>query len=162
MCIPLSLLGNGSVNTFLRQWIHAAVDEFLGACVCLYIPLSLLGNNSVKTFPRQRRNVGGVVFYAAHVVSKESRRLVLPTTSCFFLTEVSARSSAAHGQWCTGAPVCTHFGESFVWHCIINYAEKLLFFASLSLAYIRDDSLEHTATNICFYYLNLAGIAQSV
>jgi hypothetical protein len=53
--------------------------------VCLWnylcILLSLLGNNSVKTFPRQRRIVGGIVFYAIRVVSKESRLLVLPRTS---------------------------------------------------------------------------------
>jgi hypothetical protein len=61
-CVSLlSLLGKGSVNC---------------------IPLSLLGNNSVKTFPRQGRIVGRVVFYAIRVVSKESRRLVLPRTSC--------------------------------------------------------------------------------
>jgi hypothetical protein len=41
----------------------------------------LLGNGSVKTFPQQRRLVGSVVLYAVHVVSKESRRLVLPGTS---------------------------------------------------------------------------------
>jgi hypothetical protein len=44
-------------------------------------PLSLLGNGSVNTFPRQRRIVGGMVFYAVHVISKESRRLVIPRTS---------------------------------------------------------------------------------
>jgi hypothetical protein len=38
--------------------------------VCLCILLSLLGNNSVKTFLRRRRIVGGVVFYAIHVLSK--------------------------------------------------------------------------------------------
>jgi hypothetical protein len=51
--------------------------------VRLCIPLSLLGNNSVKTFLRQRKIVGGVVFNAVHVVSKESMRVVLPRTSCF-------------------------------------------------------------------------------
>jgi hypothetical protein len=52
--------------------------------VCLYtIPLSLLGDNSVKTFLRQRRIAEGVVFCAVRVVSKESRLLVLPRTSCF-------------------------------------------------------------------------------
>jgi hypothetical protein len=49
----------------------------------LCIPLSLLGNNSVKTFPQQRRIFGGVVFYTVRVVTKESRRLVLPRTSCY-------------------------------------------------------------------------------
>jgi hypothetical protein len=48
------------------------------------ISLSLLRNSSVKTSPRQRRIVGGVVFYAIRVVSKESRRLVLPRTSTSF------------------------------------------------------------------------------
>jgi hypothetical protein len=50
--------------------------------VCQCIPLSLLGNNSVKTFPRQRRIVGGVVFYAVRVISKENGRLVLLRTAC--------------------------------------------------------------------------------
>jgi hypothetical protein len=54
--------------------------------ICLCIPLTLLGNNYLKTLPRQRRIVGDVVFYSAHVVSKESRRLVLLRTSCFFIT----------------------------------------------------------------------------
>jgi hypothetical protein len=53
--------------------------------VCLCIPLLLLGNISVKTFPRQRRTVGGVVFYAVHVVSKESRPFGLLRTSCSFI-----------------------------------------------------------------------------
>jgi hypothetical protein len=53
--------------------------------VCLCIPLSLLANNSVTTFPRQRRTVGDIVFYAVRVVSKENKRLVLPTTSCWFV-----------------------------------------------------------------------------
>jgi hypothetical protein len=44
--------------------------------------LSLLGNGSVNAFSRERKRVGNVVFYAVHVVSKESRRLVLTTTSC--------------------------------------------------------------------------------
>jgi hypothetical protein len=51
----------------------------LWVCVCIHLPL--LDNNSVKTFPPHRRAVGGVVFYAVRVLSKESRRLVLPRTS---------------------------------------------------------------------------------
>jgi hypothetical protein len=39
------------------------------------------GNISINTFPRHRRIVGGVVFYTVRVVSKESRRLILPRTS---------------------------------------------------------------------------------
>jgi hypothetical protein len=50
----------------------------------LYDSLSLLGKNSVKTFPQQRRIVEGIVFYAIHDVSKESRRLFIPGTSCLF------------------------------------------------------------------------------
>jgi hypothetical protein len=46
--------------------------------VCLCILLSLLGNGSVNTFQRQRRIVGGIVFYAVRVLSKEGGRLVLP------------------------------------------------------------------------------------
>jgi hypothetical protein len=44
--------------------------------------LSLLGSGSVNTFPRQGKIVRGVVFYVVRVVSKESRRLVLPRISC--------------------------------------------------------------------------------
>jgi hypothetical protein len=57
--------------------------------VCLYVyPLSLLGNGSVNTFPRfmntrKNRTVRRVVSYVVRVVSKESRRLVLPGTSSF-------------------------------------------------------------------------------
>jgi hypothetical protein len=46
-------------------------------------PPTLLGNNSVKTFPLKRRMVGGVDVYAVRVVSKESRRLVVPLNSCY-------------------------------------------------------------------------------
>jgi hypothetical protein len=53
--------------------------EWTGLC----ISLPLLGNGSVNTFSRQRRIVGGVVFCAVRVVSKESRRLVLTRTSFF-------------------------------------------------------------------------------
>jgi hypothetical protein len=47
------------------------------------IPLFLPGNNSVMTFPQLRRIVRGIVCCWVHVVSKESRWLVLPRTSCF-------------------------------------------------------------------------------
>jgi hypothetical protein len=47
----------------------------------LCVGLSLLGNGSVNTW-QQRRIVGGVVFHAFRLVSKENRRLVLPRTSC--------------------------------------------------------------------------------
>jgi hypothetical protein len=57
---PISLLDNGSVNRFLRRRIH-----------------------------NDRRFFKGVVFYVLCVVSKKSRRLVLPRTSCLlFYTEL--------------------------------------------------------------------------
>jgi hypothetical protein len=59
--LPLSLLGNGSVTTLLRQRIHTR-------------------NN--------RRIVGRVVFNAVRAVSKERRRLVIPRTSCFKIRKV--------------------------------------------------------------------------
>jgi hypothetical protein len=55
---------------------------------CLCIPLSLLSNHSVKTLPRQRSIVGGVVFYAVRVVSKETR-LFLPSCYCVLITQPS-------------------------------------------------------------------------
>jgi hypothetical protein len=94
----LSLLGNGSVKCIppfvARRHLGKHVPVVTNTSnnrrivgrgclwLCLCIPLSLLGNNSAKTIPRQRRIVGGVVFYAVRVVWKESRRLVLPKTSC--------------------------------------------------------------------------------
>jgi hypothetical protein len=45
---------------------------------------ALLGSGSVNSYPRQQRIVGGVVFYAVRVVSKESGRLVLTRNSCYF------------------------------------------------------------------------------
>jgi hypothetical protein len=110
VCISvLSLLGNGSVTCIphndARQRllkhvtattnmrynnrivgrifffvIHVLSKESL--CVCLCIALQFLGKKSVKTFQRQRRIVGGDVFCEFHVVLKESRRIVLPRTSC--------------------------------------------------------------------------------
>jgi hypothetical protein len=92
---PVSLLGNGSVDTFPRQHIQATIEELLEACFSIrsvsyqrrvrgsvYVsPLSLLGNCLVNRFPRQRWIVGCVVLYAVRVVSKESRQSVLPRTS---------------------------------------------------------------------------------
>jgi hypothetical protein len=81
VCVSLlSLLDSGLVNPLPRQRIHSTVEELLYASVCI----SLLGNNLVQTFPRQRRIVGGVVLCAVHVMSRESRRLILPRTSWYF------------------------------------------------------------------------------
>jgi hypothetical protein len=99
---PLSLLGNGSVNPFSRQRIHATVEELLDSFLCgpcrvkgefvgLY-PLSLQGNGYVNTFPWQRRTIGGVVLYAVHVISKESKRLVLPRNSRLLLRSIKINS----------------------------------------------------------------------
>jgi hypothetical protein len=99
VCVSLlSLLGKASVKCMplfiARQRFGKHVpaptntrnNRRIVGRACLWVrlctPLSLLGNNSVKTFPQERRIVGGVVFYAVRVVSKESRRLVLPRTSC--------------------------------------------------------------------------------
>jgi hypothetical protein len=92
---PLSLLGNGLVDTLPWQRIHAT-EQLLEAsfsirhvsyqrsvCGSDCVSLPLLGNGSVNTFPRQRGIVGGLVFYAVLVVSKESRRLLLTRASCF-------------------------------------------------------------------------------
>jgi hypothetical protein len=77
MCIP---------PIVARQWLGKLVPAAPNTCnnrtvvgrVCLCISVLLLNNNSVRMFRRLRRIVGGVVFYAILVVSKQSRRLVLP------------------------------------------------------------------------------------
>jgi hypothetical protein len=51
--------------------------------VSLCILLSLLGNGSINTFPRQEGIVRSVVSFAVRVISKGSRRLVLPRNVCF-------------------------------------------------------------------------------
>jgi hypothetical protein len=58
-------------------------------CVCVYTPLSLLGNGSVK-FPLLLLG-NGYFFYAVSVVSKESRQLVPPRTSCVYINLKSVR-----------------------------------------------------------------------
>jgi hypothetical protein len=50
-------------------------------------------NCSVNTFLRQRTIAGGVVFYAVRVVSKGSKRLVLPRTSCNIFLPCTHRPS---------------------------------------------------------------------
>jgi hypothetical protein len=55
-------------------------------CLSVYPPLSLVGNGSVKVPLSLRGN--GYAFYAVRVVSNESRRLVLPRTSCFKISKV--------------------------------------------------------------------------
>jgi hypothetical protein len=108
ICVSLhSVLGNGSVNTFLRQHTHNrsnvgrifyAVRVLSKERVWVCASFDYCQQLGIKTFPRQRRIVRGVVFYEAHVVSKESRRSVLPRTSCLYcsfnpnITEYAYRS----------------------------------------------------------------------
>jgi hypothetical protein len=67
----LSLLGNGSINTFHRnEYTQQQKNYCMCICVGLSIPLLFLGNNSVRKFSRQQRILGGVVFYGVRVVSK--------------------------------------------------------------------------------------------
>jgi hypothetical protein len=91
----LLLLGKGWVNFItpfvagqrLSKYVPAATNERNNRrmiwCACICIPLLLIGSNSVKTFLRQGRIFRGVVFCPVFIVSKESRRLMLPTTSFY-------------------------------------------------------------------------------
>jgi hypothetical protein len=96
---PLSLLGNGSVNTFpsarkkpnnrniIGRMVFCVVrvvsKEILWISLC--IPFSLLNNGLVTILSQQRKSVGSVVFYAVCFVWRERRRLVLPRTFCYYL-----------------------------------------------------------------------------
>jgi hypothetical protein len=96
VCVsPPSLPVKGSVNTFPRQRIHATIKK-LDASFSMRsvpyhrrecLPLSLLGKSSVNMFPQQWIIVGGSVFCVVHVVSKESRPLPLPKTTCSHLIQ---------------------------------------------------------------------------
>jgi hypothetical protein len=84
-CVPvrlflLLLLGKGSRNPFPWQRIHEKEKK-----ICLAPVASLISGPicvSADTFPRQWRIVGGAVFYAVRVVSKENRRLCLSINTC--------------------------------------------------------------------------------
>jgi hypothetical protein len=60
------------------------INPFIILCICMCIPLSLLGNGCVNLHRSNKctRNNSGIdgraVFCVVRVVSKESRRLVLP------------------------------------------------------------------------------------
>jgi hypothetical protein len=84
----LSLLGNGSVNKFSGKdsLCRPCLDK--GESLVLCIILSFLFKNSVKKLPLQRRIVGVALSYAIHAVSKESKRVVLPRTSCLKKTKL--------------------------------------------------------------------------
>jgi hypothetical protein len=96
----LSLLGKRSVNFIPpstdRQRLGTQVSAAKNACnnrsivgrvsVCLCIPSLFPGNDSVKFFAQKQRIVASFVSYAVHVVSKESRRVVLPRNFCNICT----------------------------------------------------------------------------
>jgi hypothetical protein len=91
MCIPSAVAGQRlgihvSAATNTRNKKELLDASFSMWSVTYQRSLSLQGNGSVNTFPPQRRIVG-VVFYAVRVVSKESRRSVLPRT-CFKIRKV--------------------------------------------------------------------------
>jgi hypothetical protein len=85
ICVyPLSLIGNGSVNTLSWQRIHATTEEFLkfrilygpchtkGQSVGLSVyPLIVARQQLGKHVPEAKWIVGGIVFYAVRVVSNE-------------------------------------------------------------------------------------------
>jgi hypothetical protein len=68
------------VGSFVFYTVRIVSKQSLWVCQC--ITLSLQGKGSVNTFPWQRGIVEGVILYAIHVVSKESRRLGLARISC--------------------------------------------------------------------------------
>jgi hypothetical protein len=51
--------------------------------VCIWIPLSLL---DVRTHTARDELFWRAIFYAVHIVSKESMRLILPRTPCYYRT----------------------------------------------------------------------------
>jgi hypothetical protein len=58
---PVSLLGNGSINTFQQQRIHETI-VFRRISLSLCVSPPLIGNCSANTFPRQRRIFACVLF----------------------------------------------------------------------------------------------------
>jgi hypothetical protein len=89
-------------------------DTWKNLCLHVHHSLSLLGNGSLNTFPRHWRVVECVVFYAIRVVSKESRRLVLPRTSCFlrYPFQFSLFSSIFFIQW-ENSEFCLYISVSY-------------------------------------------------
>jgi hypothetical protein len=91
VCVsPLLLLGNASVNAFSRQRIQATIEELLdasfsmlsiqfkGVSVGLCIPRLAARQRLGKHVPVAKKNCWRHLLYAFCVISKKSRRLVLP------------------------------------------------------------------------------------
>jgi hypothetical protein len=69
--------GHESRGTQNQKSVLARQQQFTGVdWTGLCISLSLLDNDSLNVFPRQRKIVGDEVFYAVHVISKQSRRFL--------------------------------------------------------------------------------------
>jgi hypothetical protein len=92
MCIPAVIAEQGLCkNVTASTTTHSEADKVLNISFSmrsmsyqktdLFIALSLLCSGSVNMLPGH----GGVFFCDARVVSKESRRLVLPRTYVFFI-----------------------------------------------------------------------------
>jgi hypothetical protein len=100
MCVP-AIVTRQRLGKHVSAATNIRDNTIIIQRLCLWvfpcISLSLLGNNSVKTFPRQRKIVGGDVFYAVRVISKESRWLVLPRTclNLIFLKDQARRGDAS-------------------------------------------------------------------
>jgi hypothetical protein len=98
LCVPHYQLLNAWTNLYETWYLYHGTWAYLNGVlhkslpsVCMYIwyPTTVAGQRLGKKCYRgneytrnNRRLVRRVVFYAVHVVSKESRRLVLPRTSC--------------------------------------------------------------------------------
>jgi hypothetical protein len=96
-----------ATNTSNNRRIVGGVISKESVWIRLCIPLSLLGKSSVNTFPRQWRIVEGIVFYLVHVISKESRWLVL-TRTCFYYCWI---------YWRFVKPIVT----MYIFHCEAKY-----------------------------------------
>jgi hypothetical protein len=89
---------------------------------------------------RTNRIVGGIVFYVVHVVSKESRRLVLPRASCFcsdqFYSHIFGYNMHLLNHNCSNVNnivlslyKCNEFMDITVWDftediCYLNYLQN--------------------------------------
>jgi hypothetical protein len=86
--------------------------------------LTLLANGSVNTFPRQRRIFGRVILYSVCVLSEESRRLVLPRTSCLYSSSIYHSSSLwlniSHSK-VLYSKQGLRFSHRWLWRIVLEY-----------------------------------------